>query len=213
MFIVPIALDKYTICAPNDIDFMDHIEFYLFLEQEKRRAYQPLWYNFVLLTEGRAIQIRGPSNWRFRMPFIGDSNTLRDEDVIESDVRYRDPMAYQSQLHNGLMAWERLSPIDEYQEAEDHDPSYQDPQANLSHTERRRYDDTDDGKSWYEEEAFVHYHQGEPSHQPTNFTERKDEGEIYQDAQDPNEYDDSNAEEEDDQVVPTRIPRDYFHGM
>lgn len=29
---------------------------------------------------------------------------LRDEDVNESDARYRDPMAYQSQLHDGLMA-------------------------------------------------------------------------------------------------------------
>lgn len=36
IFLVPITLAKYVVCAPNEIHFMDHVDFYLFLEQEKR---------------------------------------------------------------------------------------------------------------------------------------------------------------------------------
>lgn len=42
IFLVPIALATYFSHEPTDIQFMDNIDFYLYLEQDKRKAYQPL---------------------------------------------------------------------------------------------------------------------------------------------------------------------------
>lgn len=39
IFVVPIASATFYSHKPTDTQFMDNIEFYLFLEQEKRRAY------------------------------------------------------------------------------------------------------------------------------------------------------------------------------
>lgn len=50
---------NYTINPPRDTQFMDHIDYYLFLEKEKerRKGFQPLWYNFNLLAQGRTLQV------------------------------------------------------------------------------------------------------------------------------------------------------------
>lgn len=92
----------------------------------------------------------------------------------------------------------------------------QDHQVNPSHTERLRYDDTDDGESWFEEETY-HYHHGEASHQNAKMSQLEDEDEdqsdAYQDAQDPNEDDDSNAEDKDEIVTSFRLSRTFFHDM
>lgn len=74
IFIAPLA--KYTFCTPKDIQFIDNMDFYLFLEKEKRRMYQPLWYNFNLLAEGRTLQIWGPGNWKIRCPFAGEGHQI-----------------------------------------------------------------------------------------------------------------------------------------
>lgn len=64
IFLVPLQIAKYIHSERKDIQFMDHINFYLFLETEKRRKYEPLWYNFNLMAEGCTIQIWGPNNWK-----------------------------------------------------------------------------------------------------------------------------------------------------
>lgn len=53
-----------------------------------------MWTNFNLLTQGRTIQIYGPSNWKFRIPFGGDENTLRHEDIFKDTPRGRNLMAF-----------------------------------------------------------------------------------------------------------------------
>lgn len=63
--------------------------FYLFLEQEKRRAYQPLWHNFNLLVEGRTMQIWGPGHWKIRCPFSGEGHTITPFDIAEADPRWQ----------------------------------------------------------------------------------------------------------------------------
>lgn len=80
---------KYASHVPRDIQFMNHMDFYLFLEQEKCRSYQPLWQNFNLLTEGRTMQIWGPSNWKIRYPFSGEGNSITPHDIAEGDPRWR----------------------------------------------------------------------------------------------------------------------------
>lgn len=62
IFLVPLQSAQYSYTYPRDIKFMDTIDFYLFLEQEKRRRFQPLWRNYNLLAEGRTIQIWGPGH-------------------------------------------------------------------------------------------------------------------------------------------------------
>lgn len=72
---------------------MNDMDFYLFLEQEKRRMYQPLWYNFNLLAKGHTLQIWGPSNWKIRCPFAGEGHQIVQEDVVEGNPRWRYPRA------------------------------------------------------------------------------------------------------------------------
>lgn len=44
---------------PQDINFINDVDFYLFFENEERRKYEPWWYNFNLVAEGQTIQITG----------------------------------------------------------------------------------------------------------------------------------------------------------
>lgn len=91
---VPLSLATYVVNSPKDIQFIDHIDFYVFLEKEKRKCYQPLWTNFNLLTQGRTIQIWGPSNWKIRVTFDGEEHTIREEDVFEKNPCERDPRVF-----------------------------------------------------------------------------------------------------------------------
>lgn len=150
IFLVPITLAKYVVCAPNEIHFMDHVDFYLFLEQEKRWAYQPLWYNFNLLTEGRTIHIWGPNNWKFRIRFQGEENTLRQDDIVEGDARYRNPVAYYNQYYSNLLAREVFQPEDHQNEPH---------QPNALRQDICDVEDEDDGQSWYEEETSFHFNE------------------------------------------------------
>lgn len=53
-----------------------------------------MWTNFNLLTQGRTIQIYGPSNWKIRVPFDGEEHTLRNEDIFEDYPRRRNQMIF-----------------------------------------------------------------------------------------------------------------------
>lgn len=138
-----------------------------------------MWYNFNLLTEGRTIQIWGPSNWRFRIPFNGDRTTIRADDIMEGDARYSNPMAYYNQFHSNLVAREVIE-----------DPTQQD----YCSLRQNNHDNDDDDESRYAEETGVHFNE-EPAQEEENEDEESDS--QYQEAQDPNEATDSQNEDDD----------------
>lgn len=76
---------------PRDLEYLEDINFYLFLETKERRKYEPWWYNFNLVDEGRTIQIWVPSNWKMRIPFSGKGCNTRCEDIMEGDPEFRLP--------------------------------------------------------------------------------------------------------------------------
>lgn len=55
IFIVPIRQASYMQSDPKDLEFVEDINFYLFIETETRRKYEPWWYNFNLVAEGRTL--------------------------------------------------------------------------------------------------------------------------------------------------------------
>lgn len=62
IFVFPIREAQNPFNPPRDVKFTDGMDFYLFLEIEERRKFEPMWYNFNLMTEGRTLQIWAPSN-------------------------------------------------------------------------------------------------------------------------------------------------------
>lgn len=62
IFVFPIREAQNPFNPPRDVKFTDGMDFYLFLETEERRKFEPMWYNFNLMTEGRTLQIWAPSN-------------------------------------------------------------------------------------------------------------------------------------------------------
>lgn len=92
IFVVPIRMATYLNSDPPDIKYINDINFYLFLETEERRKYEPWWYNFNLVAKGRTIQIWVPSNWKMRLPFAGKGLTVRAEDIMERDPEGRLPI-------------------------------------------------------------------------------------------------------------------------
>lgn len=91
IFVVPIQVARHTISIPKDITFINDMDYYLVLETEERRKYEPLWYNFNLLTKGRTMQIWAPSNWKIRIPFSRQGNKIICEDMVEGDPGRRNP--------------------------------------------------------------------------------------------------------------------------
>lgn len=92
IFIVPIRMATYLQFDPQDLDYINDMNFYLYLHTEDRRKYEPWWYNFNLVAEGRTIQIWVPSNWKMRLPFAGHSLKIRAEDIMERNPELRLPV-------------------------------------------------------------------------------------------------------------------------
>lgn len=136
VFVVPLGLANFYSNKPKDINFMDTIEYYVFLEQERRKCYQLFWANFNLLTQGRTIQIQGPSKWKIRIPFDGEEHTIREQDIFEGTKRDRCPIFNNRQND--------LPKIEENDEGEDEDDLYQE--------ENDLYIDDDDMEENEEEE-------------------------------------------------------------
>lgn len=42
---------------PRDLEYIEDINVYVFLETEEHMKYEPWWYNFNLVAKGRTIQI------------------------------------------------------------------------------------------------------------------------------------------------------------
>lgn len=82
----------YLQSDPQDLDYINDINFYLFLNTEDRRKYEPWWYNFNLVAEGRTLQIWVPSNWKMRLPFLGCGLTVKAEDIMERNPEVRLPI-------------------------------------------------------------------------------------------------------------------------
>lgn len=57
IFVVPIREARHPLSPPRDLDFIDDMEFYLFIETEERRKFEHLWFNFNLMIERKTLQI------------------------------------------------------------------------------------------------------------------------------------------------------------
>lgn len=120
VFLVPLSAATYLRNPPTDIEFMDHLDFYIFLEQERKRVFNPTWPNYNLLCQGRTLIIYGPSNWKIRVPFEGDEACIKHEDFMERPHQQRDPMVYNiDNRHRRLMADELLEDNSEDKDEED----------------------------------------------------------------------------------------------
>lgn len=93
IFVVPIREARHPVAPPRDFTYIDDMEFYLFLETKERRKYEPAWFNFNLMAEGRTwtLQIWAPSNWKIWIPFSSQGRRLSHEDIIEGDPGHRNP--------------------------------------------------------------------------------------------------------------------------
>lgn len=91
---VPINDARYRLNPPRDIELIDDIYFYLFLETEKQRKFEPMWYNFNLITEGRILQIWVPSK-KIRILFSSQGKRITQDDIIENDPTLRLWMTFQ----------------------------------------------------------------------------------------------------------------------
>lgn len=89
IYVAPIRSAVYMHNPPKDIEFIEDINFYLFLETEERRKYEPWWYNFNMVAKGRTLQIWIPSNWKMRIPFAGQGTRIVSEDIVEGGLVYR----------------------------------------------------------------------------------------------------------------------------
>lgn len=85
---VPINDARYPLNPQRDIELIDDIYFYLFLETEKQRKFEPMWYNFNLITEGRILQIWAPSK-KIRILFSSQGKRIIQDDIIENDPTLR----------------------------------------------------------------------------------------------------------------------------
>lgn len=94
IFVVPINDARYRLNPPRDIELIDDIYFYLFLETEKQRKFEPMWYNFNLITEGRILQIWVPSK-KIRILFSSQGKRITQDDIIENDPTLRLWMTFQ----------------------------------------------------------------------------------------------------------------------
>lgn len=94
IFIVPIREARHPLNPPRDVKFINEMDFYLFLETEERRKFEPMWNNFNLMTEGRTLQIWVPNNWKIRIPFSCQGRRITHKDIIESDPTQRQPTGY-----------------------------------------------------------------------------------------------------------------------
>lgn len=94
IFFVPIREARHPLNPPKDTQFIDDMDFYLFLETEERRRFEPLWYNFNLMTKESTLQIWAQSNWKIRIPFSSQGRRITHEDIIENDPTQRQPTAY-----------------------------------------------------------------------------------------------------------------------
>lgn len=189
---------------------MDIIDFYLFLEQEKRRKYQPLWHNLNLLADGRTIQIWGPGHWKMRCPFAGDGHRISQEDIVEGiptrdgyNAQLRVPLYAERNIHVPLYAVENIKEVEDGEI--EGDPRMQQPQANPSQYERIRNDDPDD-EEWYDEEdTGFHFHEELLQQNKDD----EDDSHMYQDAHGPNDAEDSQNEDSD--INSPCIPRQYLN--
>lgn len=94
IFVVPINDARYRLNPPRDIELIDDIYFYLFLETEKQRKFEPMWYNFNLITEGHILQIWVPSK-KIRILFSSQGKRITQDDIIENDPTLRLWMTFQ----------------------------------------------------------------------------------------------------------------------
>lgn len=60
-----LRLASFINSPPQDLNYIEDINFYLFLEKEQALNYDPWWNNFDLAAEGRTIQIWVSNTIRF----------------------------------------------------------------------------------------------------------------------------------------------------
>lgn len=138
------------------------------------------------------MKIYGPPNWSFRTPFIGVYHYIRAEDIVEGDPTRRLALVPNRNMASGVLACEAVFEphlnTDEEIEEEDNNEAQE---ANEAHNEAHNEDDYEvDDKEWYTD----------------------DDGRgLYQDAQDPNDFED--FQNEDSDLPSPRIPRQYLNDI
>lgn len=117
--------------------------------------YQPLWQNFNLLTEGRTMQIWGPSNWKIRCPFSGEGHTITPHDIAEGNPRWRYPRTFhqvyinyhQDDQADILNTDEELEENEEQNIGENIAKDKEDPENDIHYEDDNHEENNDEGDS------------------------------------------------------------------